>query len=74
MKFKVKIRRHLAGVRAEAEPIDGNIYDFIKGWVILKSDSSLYAGEMAMISIDPDYPEDAPSWIASGDLIATEKK
>lgn len=69
MKFKVKIRRDLAKVRPEAECIDGNIYDFSFGWII---DLSLYAGESAMIPRDSTYPKEAPSWIASGDLVCID--
>jgi len=69
MKFKVRIRRDFGEVRPEAEAIDGKIYDFNVGWVIERSDHFLYVGEMAMITRNSDYPEDAPTWIASGDLI-----
>jgi len=70
MKFKVEIRRDsFSAVRPEAEQIDGNVYNFELGWLIEKSDSSIYKNENAMIPIDLDYPNNAPSWIASGDLI-----
>jgi len=70
MKFRVKIRRDLAEVRPEAEIIDGKVYNFSEGWII---DSSLYDGEIAMIPRDLNYPDDAPAWIAAGDLIDENK-
>ncbi len=70
MKFKVKIRRiSFPDVRPEAEQIDGNVYNFELGWLIGKSDPSIYKNENAMIPRDLNYPNDAPTWIASGDLI-----
>ena len=72
MKYKVKIRRDLAEVRPEAECIDANIYSFVFGWTILECDSFLYAGEFAMIPYDPNYPNEAPPWIASGDLVCVD--
>jgi hypothetical protein len=68
-RFRVKLRR--GGdweVKENAELIDGQIFEFVTGWVIEEDDSTLYAGEMAWIPIDASYPKDAPSWIASGDL------
>ena len=68
-KYKVNIR-HIDGVeiRPEAMPIDGQVFSFNEGWVIEEEDSPLYVGETAMIPIDPSYPDEAPTWIASGDL------
>ena len=68
MKFRVKVRRDLAGIRPEAKTINGKVYCFDFGWVIEESDSSLYVGEFAMIPRDFEYPKTAPHWIASGDL------
>ena len=66
-KYRVKIRRELNDVKPEAEQIDGNVYKFYIGWEI--DDIEHYIGEMAMIPTrDCGYPEDAPIWIASGDL------
>jgi len=72
VKFKVEIRRELAEIRPEAEQIAGNVYNFDFGWAIEKSDSSLYVGESAMIPRDVTYPDNAPTWIASGDLVGIE--
>ena len=74
MKYLVNIRRGMAKVRPEAEAIDGKAYNFEEGWIITESDSSLYVGETAMIPRDEDYPEEAPHWIASGDLIRVAEK
>ncbi len=68
MKYKVTIRKELAEVKPEVKQIDGKVYDFRYGWKIEKTDSSIYAGEDAMIPMDVNYPVDAPTWIASGDL------
>ncbi len=73
MILKVNIRMDLGKVRPEASQIDGNVYYFSFGWIIEESDSSLYVGESAMIPRDPNYPEDAPNWIASGDLMGINK-
>ena len=67
MKYKVKIRR-TAKVKPGTECIDGKVYDFGIGWEIEEDDSSLFVGEYAMISRDSNYPEEAPVWVASGDL------
>ena len=68
--MKAQLRRENREVRAEAEAIDGNTYYFTKGWVI-ESDDSRYPGETAFIPHPDDinYPKDAPTWIASGDLV-----
>lgn len=69
--YKVKIRRDLGlPVRPEAEQIDGKSYTFIFGWCMEDEldPTTHYASEDAMIPNDPEYPEDAPDWIASGDL------
>ena len=68
MEYRIKIRRALAEVRPDAECLDGKVFNFEFGWRILKSDSSIYVGEVAMISRDSGYPKEAPIWIASGDL------
>lgn len=67
MKYRVKIRRTEGlEVRPEAEQIDGKVFNFIHGWVI--EDRKQYHGEIAWIPRDPNYPDDGPTWIASGDL------
>lgn len=70
----VKIRR-TSGlvVKPEAEQIDGKTYSFMNGWEISTEDSSIYAGEIAMIPCGEDYPDDAPSWVSSGDLMLAEE-
>ncbi len=68
MKYKVKIRKDFAKIKPSAEQIDRKVYNFVYGGTIEKSDSSIYAGEDAMIPMDVNYPVDAPTWIASGDL------
>jgi hypothetical protein len=68
MKAKVLLRRDFGlTLKPESEQIDGNVYEFRKGWLI-EDDDSRYPGETAYIAHDPSYPDDAPVWIASGDL------
>jgi len=69
VKYKVKIRRDLAKVKPEAELIDGQIYNFIEGWVMDECDTSLYIGEVAMLPRDVNHPRFAPVWVARGDLM-----
>lgn len=65
-RFRVKIRRGFGdGVKPEAEQIDGKEYLFTKGWGI---EDGIYNGEIAWLAPYDDYPVDAPTWIASGDL------
>ena len=54
-------------MKPEAEKIDGKTYSFTQGWVMDNDDP--YPNETAYIPRDPDYPDEAPIWIASGDLI-----
>ena len=63
---KVNIRRGERTVKPEAEQIDGKVYNFRHGWIMDNDDP--YPGEVAWIPDDGEYPIDAPSWIASGDL------
>lgn len=66
-RYRVKIRRDIGrDVRPNAEQLDGKVFEFTASWVI--EDNEAYPGEMAMISRDPNYPKDAPPWIASGDM------
>lgn len=71
--YRVVIRRDLlrGGVRPEAETLDGREFEFRPGWTIT-SERPEYAGEWAMVpvwnSATHPYPDDAPPWIASGDL------
>ncbi len=57
-------------VKPNAEQIDGKKFLFEKFWTIDGDDTNLpIAGEFAMVPCkDQGYPEDAPHWIASGDL------
>lgn len=68
MKYKIKIRRDLAEVRASAEIVDGKIFYFEYGWLLTEKETSIYVGENAMLPRDDTYPLEAPHWIASGDL------
>lgn len=63
----VKIRRSNGlEVKPEAEQLDGKTYNFTEGWVM--NDDDPYPTELAMIPRDKNYPDEAPIWIASGDL------
>ena len=53
-------------VRPNAEQIDGRTYRFRYGWVMDEDDP--YPGEVAFLPDDPAYPDDGPTWVASGDL------
>jgi hypothetical protein len=68
----VKIRKELGiKVKPEAEEIDGKTYNFTVGWVM--NDEDAYPTETAYIPRDPNYPDEAPIWIASGDLIIQQQ-
>jgi hypothetical protein len=70
--YMVKLRRSdVFVVKPNAEQIDGKIFYFECGWKIDEDDTSLpIVGEHAMIPCqDQGYPRDAPTWIASGDLV-----
>lgn len=69
MRYRVAIRRNFGYVRPEAEQLDGRVYEFEPGWLIGEEDTNIYIGETAMIAMDKNYPNDAPAWIASGDLV-----
>lgn len=67
-KMKVTLRTDWP-IKPEAAAIDGMVFSFMKGFDITKDDAKpFYVGEQAMMAIDPTYPLDAPTWIASGDL------
>ncbi len=69
MRHMITLRRALADIKPEAEQLDGKIFDFQQGWVMDAADTSIYIGETAMIPTrGQDWPENAPSWIASGDM------
>jgi len=66
--YMVQIRRDIGmTVKPEAEQLDGKVYGFRFGWV--QDDEDRYPGESAMLPNDPNWPEDAPVWISSGDLL-----
>jgi hypothetical protein len=69
-RFTVKLRRDLPGgpLRSAAEQLDGKTFAFRFGWHI-EDDDRRYPGEIAWIAEDGSYPRDAPTWIASGDLV-----
>ncbi len=56
-------------VRPESEQIDGMSAVFRPGWLMDDEDTSIYVGEWAMIPRVDGWPEDAPGWVASGDLV-----
>ncbi len=56
-------------VKPEAEQMDGQELIFKPGWIMDADDTSIYVGEWAMCPARfDDWPDDAPGWIASGDL------
>ncbi len=56
-------------VKPEAEQMDGQKLIFKPGWIMDADDTSIYIGEWAMLPVRfDDWPDDAPGWIASGDL------
>lgn len=65
--YRVRIRRAFFGeVKESAEQIDGKEFRFSRGWHI---EGGMYDGEVAMLPLpDQGYPEDGPTWVASGDL------
>ena len=67
-KMKVKLRKDWQ-IKSEAQQLEGKVFEFIEAWDITDDDSSIYVGEKAMMPVDPSYPANAPSWIASGDLV-----
>ena len=67
-RFTVRIRRDIKrAVRPEAEQLDGKTYSFRFGWLMAEDEP--HPGEEAWIPHDTAYPIDAPTWIASGDLV-----
>ncbi len=77
MLLKIKIRKNLAKIRPEALELDGKVFNFMEGWNITESDSSIYVGEIAMIPTELNYffaYPNAPAWIASGDLEEMEEE
>lgn len=70
--YRVNIRRgpDWPDIRKGAEQLDGQIFMFQEGWIIADDpeEPQHYIGEIAMIPRDSQWPKDAPTWIASGDL------
>lgn len=67
--YRVKIRRHIGlKVKPEAEQLEGKVFIFRDGWIA--DADELYAGEKILIPNDFDWPADAPTFIAAGDLEA----
>ena len=53
-------------VKPQAEQVDGEAFEFREGLPI--TEPSIYQGETAWFAVDPNWPDNAPVWIASGDL------
>ena len=68
MQMKIQLRKDWE-IKPEVQQLEGKVFNFAKAWDITDEDSSIYAGEQAMMPIDPNYPVSAPTWIASGDLV-----
>jgi hypothetical protein len=70
--YFVQLRAGRRYVRLDLQPLDGRVFAFRPGWQLGPEHGGIYAGELAMVSVDTDpehpYPPDAPIWIASGDL------
>jgi hypothetical protein len=69
--YIVRLRRSdVFKVKPNAEQIDGKKFFFEKFWTIDEDDTDLpIVGEFAMVPCrNQRYPDDAPHWIASGDL------
>jgi hypothetical protein len=66
--MKVQLRNDWK-IKPEALQINGKVFKFIPMHELTEDDTSIYVGETAMMAVDPSYPDDAPSWIASGDLV-----
>lgn len=69
-RYFVKLR---TGARRAVFPaaaaIEGNVYEFRPGWQLTGELGGIYAGEGAMVTCDPAYPADAPTWLPTGDLL-----
>lgn len=72
-RYLVKIRRGPRRVTTGTDSIDGKVFEFRPGWQLTSELGGLYAGEGAMVTCDPEYPESAPTWIPSGDLIPLDE-
>jgi hypothetical protein len=52
-----------------SEIVDGKTFAFRPGWTLGPELGGIYAGELAMVTCDPAYPDAAPTWLPSGDLV-----
>lgn len=69
----VRIRRGDGwNVKPEAEATDGLRLKFRRGWTMTAEDTSIYIGEVTWEPHRKIWPDDAPSWMASGDLCDVE--
>lgn len=68
--FTVRLRPEYRGrpPKDTARSIDGKTHHFRYGWTM--DDDDTYPGEVAWIADRLGWPEDAPGWIAGGDLEA----
>lgn len=62
--------RNIDKIKPEGVQLDGKVFAFKAMYELTQDDTSIYVGETAMMPVDSNYPEDAPTWIASGDLVA----
>jgi hypothetical protein len=73
-KYTATVRFRRGGqwvVKPECEAIDGKKATFLAGWLIEAEDSSIYAGETAMVPMPVDHHWPL-SFVASGDLVDIE--
>lgn len=65
--------RHRRGprwkVKPEAQAVDGKRHKFIFAGYASESENSAYFGETAWLAEPRGWPDSAPAWIASGDLL-----
>lgn len=75
-RYRVQIRREIGlQVKLEAEQLDGKVYAFTPTFRLHEDEfDGKYFGEYAMVPADDQgWPEDAPTWIASGDLVEVKE-
>jgi len=56
------------------EQLDGKVFTLAEGWEITSDDSTIYAGEKAMVFHKKHCDDVDISWIASGDCELIEEK
>jgi len=71
-RFRIAIRPEFNGrpPRPEALQVDGRVHGFRYGYTMDEGDT--YPGERAWVADREGWPDDAPVWIASGDLQPAE--